>query len=501
MKNKKKSLDKDVHNLRQLLRENILTSSSGNNTKYSKNFYSKTSSNNFKHNNSNNMIISHKAKKEFSFSMLKYKPKRLINFKGIHIPLPSLGKASIDYSKTLGGLDNKSELKNTKTDNMNLNNFKTISTMSNQNDIKHIIDDENHLIEFKNIYILKYAQYSDSLGKFYPYKELISDARKRDFENLFNKITKNMESQSQLLLDDYDSENKLNNKNKNKSNTNIFVSPFATIIPPSKINEKKDNQLVSKMKIIEVCSNFNNFIIKFMNLLFREIKEYKNEIIKLVKNNHEQNLKINLLMKELDDLKKYLNKYDINKKISGEKAKESSIKRIKDKFTQKENEYIVSMYKLQNEISSLMQLLDKNKDYYNKYKDAESQINKSKKKNDILRMNFNKELNERNLQVAIEKDRREQLMNNLEELNDIIKEMKEQKEKQKREEIEITAQILKLRIINDEKSESLMMMSEELEYYIREYNKEKNNYQKTLLDLRALENKLYRDSEEENKDK
>ena len=496
MKNKKKSLDKDVHNLRQLLRENILTSSSGNNTKYSKNFYTKTSSNIFKHNNSNNMIITHKAKKEFSFSMLKYKPKRLINFKGIHIPLPSLGKASIDYSKTLGGLDNKSEIKNTKADSMN--NFKTISTMSNQNEIKRMIEDENHLIEFKNIYILKYAQYSDALGKFYPYKELISDARKRDFENLFKKITKNMESQSQLLLDDYDSEKKMSNKNK--SNTNIFVNPFATIIPPSKTNEKKNDQLVAKMKIIEICSNFNNFIIKFMNLLFREIKEYKNEIIKLVKNNHEQNLKINLLMKELDDLKNYLNKYDINKKICGEKAKESSIKRIKDKFIQKENEYIVSMYKLQNEISSLMQLLDKNKDYYNKYKVAESQINNNKKKTDILRMNFNKELNERNLQVAIEKDKREELMNNLEELNEIIKELKDQKEKQKRQEIESTAQILKLRIINDEKNESLMMMSEELEHYIREYNKEKNNYQKTLSDLRALENKFYRDSEEE-KDK
>ena len=206
-------------------------------------------------------------------------------------------------------------------------------------------------------------------------------------------------------------------------------------------------------------------------------------------------------MKELDDLKKYLNKYDINKKIYGEKEKENSIKRIKNIFIQKENEYIVSMYKLQNEISSLMKLLDKNKEYYNKYKDAENQINNSKKKNDILRMDFNQKLNEKNLQVAIEKDKREELMNNLEELNDIIKELKEQKEKQKRQEIEITAQILKLRIINDEKNESLMMMSEELEHYIREYNKEKNNYQKTLSDLRALENKFYRDYSEEEKQK
>ena len=74
MNNKKKSSDKDTHNLRQLLRENILSTSSNNKIQHSKNKYVNTNPN-----------IAKRNQKLFSFSMLKYKPKRLINFKGINI--------------------------------------------------------------------------------------------------------------------------------------------------------------------------------------------------------------------------------------------------------------------------------------------------------------------------------------------------------------------------------------------------------------------------------
>ena len=89
--NKKKSSDKDIFNLRQLLKENIISTTAIKQSQYSKEKYTKTEPEKLK-----------KNKKLFSFSMLKYKPKRLINFKGINIPLPTLGKASLDYSKTFG---------------------------------------------------------------------------------------------------------------------------------------------------------------------------------------------------------------------------------------------------------------------------------------------------------------------------------------------------------------------------------------------------------------
>ena len=77
-----------------------------------------------------------------------------------------------------------------------------------------------------------------------------------------------------------------------------------------------------------------------------------------------------------------------------------------------------------------------------------------------------------------------------------MKQLKEQKDEQKRQEIEITAQILKMKILFEEKNENIMMMNEELEHYIREYYKEKYNHQNTLAVLRSLENRIYNEEKE-----
>ena len=133
--------EKDLHNLRKLLKENILTSSSIKNNKSSNKFYSRTSQNNFKEINT----LSNEPKKVLSFSLLKYKPRRLINFKKINIPLPSLGKVTFDYSRTF--VSENSEIKSKKR------NFCDLSK-NNQNQthtkLEQTIKDDN-IIEFKNL--------------------------------------------------------------------------------------------------------------------------------------------------------------------------------------------------------------------------------------------------------------------------------------------------------------------------------------------------------------
>jgi hypothetical protein len=471
--------EKDLHNLRKLLRENILTSSSIKSTKSSNKFYSRTNLNNFNVNNT----LSNEPKKVLSFSSLKYKPKRLINFKRINIPLPSLGKVTFDYSRTFVS-ENGSEIKSKKR---NLYDFSKTNQNQNQTKLEQFIKDDN-LIGFKNIYILKFAQFSDSFNKFHLNKDLIKDDKKREFEDLYNKIYKNLDLQLQTFLEDLEYED---DEGQNKK---IFVSTYCNTISQSKSTIENNNKYINmKKKITGICSDFVNFVIKSINILFRELKENRNEIVKFQKNNHENELKINLLTKELDDLRGYINKYNLNKMIYSEKAKENSIRKIKEKYTAKENEYIISMFKFQKEINSLIQLLDKNKSYFNKYKDAEKEIAKNKKNTELLRINFHKELKEKNVKCAIERDQKEELMLKLNELNNIIDEFKEQKEKQARDEIETTAQILKLKNMVDEKSENIMMMSEELEYYMRIYNKEKNKYENTLNALRTLENRIFKE--------
>lgn len=503
---KKKAFEKEVHNLRVLLRESILTTNPLiiTNKSSNKNSIQKTQ---FKTNESHLKSLSSfstpnaNKKNLFGLSLLKYKPQRLVQFKGINIPLPSLGKASLDYSKTFS-TEKTIESNKTKTlvitDSNKTNHSKTANS-----EFEKLIKNEN-IIEFKNKYILKFAEYSDSFNKISSLNNIIDDTRKIEFKELFGKLAKSLELQSQILLDDIDAEFR-NEWRKNKKNG--FINPYSTTTTSSSITKdilfdnNQENKINDKIKkIIFLISDYNNYVIKFLHLLYKEIKENKKNYMKLLKTNYDYELKINSLTKELADIKHYFQKYNIEKKIFGERVKENTIRNIKSKFLQKENEYLLHNFQLKDEILSLVKLLDKNKSYFDQYKEAKKEISDNKKKADILRMEFNKEIQDKTLEYALEKDQKEELILKLDELNDTVKELKEENDNNKRLQIENNAQILKMKIVLAEKNEHLMMMNEELEQYIREYYKEKKNSHNNLSSLRALENRFYNEEKQKEKD-
>ena len=493
MKNKRKTLEREAKNIRILLRENILTSSpltiisnkNKNTAQYKTNPNEPKTSSTFSTPNNS-------KKKLFSFSMVKYKPQRLIHFKGVNIPLPNLGKASLEYSKTFNSGQTIS--KNKEKTLIVFEPNKNLTKTSQQLDFEKIIKNED-IIGFKNKYILKFAEFSDSFSKLFPLSNIMDETHKFEFKELFNKISKSLELQSQVLLNDLD-EDFQNNNNK-------FINPYLTTTTSRQIIfGKHENKINDKIKkVIFLVSDYNNYLIKFLQLLSNEIKESKSNYMKLLKINYDYELKINTQMKQIDDIKQYLDKYNISKKIKGEKSKENTIKNIKAKFLQKENEYLMHNFQLKDEIFSLVKLLDKNKSYFDKYIQAKKEINDNKKNNDILRLELNKELQDKNLEYALEKDQKEELIIKLDELNESIKELKEERDYNKRIEIENNAQILKMKIVLNEKNEHLMMMNEELEHYIREYEKEKNNHQNSLNSLRALENRIYNKDKQQDKEK
>ena len=96
------------------------------------------------------------------------------------------------------------------------------NALQNKNkEFDSIINNEN-IIEFKNRYILKFAEYSDSFSKISQLNDIIDDTRKIEFKELFGKISKSLELQSQLLLDDIDAEFR-----NNKGNS-MFINPYST---------------------------------------------------------------------------------------------------------------------------------------------------------------------------------------------------------------------------------------------------------------------------------
>ncbi|MCF0104928.1 MAG: hypothetical protein HUJ51_06075 [Eggerthellaceae bacterium] len=58
----------------------------------------------------------------------------------------------------------------------------------------------------------------------------------------------------------------------------------------------------------------------------------------------------------------------------------------------KENEYIIQIFKLETEIQNLTKLLDKAKNYFNKYLESKEEIANNNSRMQQLKIDFNKEL-------------------------------------------------------------------------------------------------------------
>ena len=372
------------------------------------------------------------------------------------IPLEFMGKATLDCTKTFCTTTNE-ELKKNK---------KLYSVVKNKvfNPFNNEIMNINKKTELKFKTQIKFSQNSSDWYKFKKYKGLISELRQREFDDLFNKILKLLDIQTLIFFANHEQNNKNNKEEEEK------------IILPDKLK-----------KIISLGLEIGNGIIKFANLLFNELREKTEENSKLVQSRNEQEMKCNHVTQELDKLQKFCESYDISSKMYLAKARENTINNIKDFFHKKENEYKINLYKMEDEIKDLTHLLNKNKDYYTKYKEKEAEVINNKRQRDEYKYLYNKEIQEKILQNASEKDKEEELNKKVNELEDNIDELKEEIEGNKRKEIESNAKLSKIMMILREKNENILMLNEELEWYIREYNKKKN-------ELKTLENRVFKNN-------
>ena len=68
-------------------------------------------------------------------------------------------------------------------------------------------------------------------------------------------------------------------------------------------------------KIISLCLEIGSTFYKYLNLIFNELREKHDENIRLFKKSNEQEIRVNQISKELDNLQKYYNRYDVSAKI------------------------------------------------------------------------------------------------------------------------------------------------------------------------------------------
>ena len=387
---------------------------------------------------------------------LDYKPKRLIKISCYNgkMPLSFIGKASLEYEKTFGLIENKSNIQDTTSNDI-------ISTEGNLYPYISKMSD----YEFRSNYLYKYVLNLENFNKYKKYTELINDTNKPIFSKIFEQTSELLEKQSKVAF---------NNK------TNILENSV-------KFSE-------SEKKLIIAFSDYSLLSNKLLNVLFNEMSEIKNDNKKLKRKTYEDDINLKNKTQEIDDLQKYLKRYDVSSKIFLKKTKEENINKVIKKYNHKENAYILLIYELENEIRNLTKILDKNKEYFNKFKVTEKEAENNKKEIEKNKSLFNQKIQEKNTECALERDIQDDLKKKLDELNNIIEEFKLEKENKRKEDMETHILLKKLKMNIMEREENILMLNEELEWYILELIKEKRAHIITKNDLDVLEKKIMDDA-------
>ena len=520
----------DMINVRNLTTKNSLKQSEMlNKYKYQSKELKKLSLNSLKSSINNPNTMSSKNNNNLTeIQLLKYRPKRLVKIKEqgkSKLPFSKIGGLSLDFSKTYSSDDKKNIIKN--NDNQSLISKDNEKLMNSNNDN-----------EFKSIYIFKFAKNSEEFNKISKNSELMDDiSDRRIFEEAFLKLSKLMENQNKLLFNNFDMNT--NNKNSNSNNIsvinnfdttqiksnysnnnmknhyrnqpsneypNIFSFTSNKLSPLNNLNNSTSGSFFSQnsnynmKKLIISWSDFIVLFNKFLSQIFNKFSNCKKENEKYKKKCFRDELKLNTKIKELDDLNKYLKRFDVNMKINQQIQKKKEIDDLHKSFKKKENEYLLLIFRLEDEIRDLTILLDKNKNYYDEYKNISKEIDKSKRQCEILKTKFNRELQETNVKILIEKDNQDELKVKIDDLNETIKEMKKEKEISKKEKIELQAKIKKLEMVIREKKENIVMLNEELEWHMRKLKEVQFNNDNMRNEFNILEKKLMNLEDEKQKE-
>ena len=418
---------------------------------------------------------------------LKYKPKRLVKIKSgpADIPFQDFRHLPLNKDKVFK-LPEKDIAPNTTQQLINCSSIKA----------DEFFDEDSLKLKkyaFRSIYTLKMEKNIENFNKLKMNTNLITNNKVGIFNELTYKISKLMNSQKLFFLQNlYDIDENIMTDCNNNNNT-IKMSTFNNSLNNSINNININIENIIKKEILLSCE-YNSLINRLFSFLLDEINSGKTENFKLLQKNHEEEIIINSKTKSIKELNEYLNRYDVDTKINYIKKQEEKHKNLKENYKIKENKYISQIYKLENEIKIMTNLLNKNKQYYNLSKEYAEKIKSNKKVNDQMKRDFKSQLKEKNTLFIMERHKENELNNQLEEMLQIVENLKKEKSDIKKIDLIDKSIIKKLEEKINEKNECIMMINEELEWYIRQ----NDNMKKALNDrdstIKTMEMKLNKEN-------
>lgn len=352
---------------------------------------------------------------------LEYVPKRKIKPDYISFETPKAQTNKLDFSK-------EKEMFN---------------VTQNKNDSEP--HNEKDFFQFRTSSILKYAQNSEYLEKIKKFMDYIGDDKRNISVDLYNK-----------MKSIYDT-----------SSLEFF----------KKVKKEDVINYDTWKNMITLFYELNVIVLKIFTLVFSELKQEKEKNLKLEKKCFEQENMLNVKESELNEVNEYILKYDLTSKIKQRKKKDNSVKDVKNRFVRKENSYILTIYRLEEEIKDLSTLLEKNKITNTKLKNAENEVENKVKEIDVMRMDYNKEINDLNVKINFYKGEMENLNEKIQDIEKANEELLEKKDEQQKLLIESNAEKSKLRMILNEQEQLINELTTKVEHLENANLEEEDNRQ------------------------
>ena len=443
--------------------------------------------------------------KKVCYRTIRLKPKRSTEFPSLKLKLTGnknfFRNGKIDIEKPLNKIKLENNLKS--SDNiMNLYREKIDGDIIN----KEFNINNKKVINFKSDQIKFFSKISGEFTIFKKFVNFMSDRNKLTLNHYLSQLSNLIEIQRNVLFIDninynyFESQRKektILDKNMNTSYQNIISQPKEKkkiILDEQKVHNLFDNDTM--FKYLNINSEYNTLLNKCFDLVFNELKELKEKNMELLKANFENDILLNSRNKELKEIQKYLNSNEAKAFFDFTRKKEDIVKKMGLKYTRKESEYIMDLYNLNYEMKELILLLNRNKEYYNKYKELKEKEKSSIKENFYMKAHLTNELEKNEMKYQNEREINIDLNERIMELEDENNKLKDMNENMKLGEIQYDSKIKRLYDIIKEKNENLRMMKEELDSYYNKYYKETKNHETTKLILQQ-----YKKSEKQNKNK
>ena len=244
-----------------------------------------------------------------------------------------------------------------------------------------------------------------------------------------------------------------------KNVTNSFDKCNDYLLNEIKTGVILDIKIWTKILIYYFNIFFN--LIKYQKNIFNEMHFMKNENLNLKQKLFSLEGELSTKNKDINDINRYIMQYDLTNKVKYGKKKELSIQEIKQKYISQESGYLLTIYKLEEEIKQLTKVLEKNKYDVNNFHMVQEKLKKVEEDYERDKDMLEKQNDEKDVTIKILTQSIIDLNEKITEFESEIQQLKDKEENVKHNYISYEAKIKNLNDIINTKNTSIEELEKE----------------------------------------